>query len=237
MSLDDLVQIGRKKGPQGKFSRANQGGAQKTGKFQQSQNQNGKGVGETGGVDLRDILAKKQKSTIGDLRSKLKPKALYTSKYSKSQPTTPQSFAKSPSSTPRRAGQSSRGHPITPMKPIRVDSSPSPPPPSRPPRRSDPGPISHKQRGGAPSKLPSYDEAKKITVTVPGLRHPPSSSEVSPTKFKVYCQIFSTLRAHLVQIEACVGFFVLFHFVCAHVIKCLYTTWQGARDDDSAISN
>lgn len=188
MSLDELVQFGRKKGPHGKFSRGPQVGAQKTGKFQQSQNQNSKGPSGPGGaklVDLRNVLAIKQKSTIGDLRTKLKPKALYTSKHSKSQPSTPFSTAKSPSSVPRRSGQSTRGHPITPMKPIRVEDSPSPSPPpppppsSRPSRRSDPGPISHKQRG-APLKLPSYDEAKKITVTVPGMRHPPSSSEVSP---------------------------------------------------------
>ncbi len=191
VSLDDLVQFGRKKGPQGKFTRGPQGGAQGTGKFQ---NKGPIGAGGAKPVDLRSVLAKKQKSTVGDLRSKLKPKALYTSKHSKSQPSTPLSTTpKSPPFAPRRSGQSTtRGHFITPMKPIRVDdepSSPSPPPPlhlppsSRPPpRRSDPGPISHKQRG-MPAKLPSYDEAKKITVTVPGMRNPPSSSsEVSPTK-------------------------------------------------------
>ena len=212
MSLDDLVQFGRKKGPQGKFSRGPQGGAQKTGKFQQSQNQNSKGPSGAGGakfVDLRNVLAKKQKSTISDLRSKLKPKALYTSKHSKSQPTTPLSSSsanKSPSFAPKRLGQSTRGHPITPMKPIRVDEPspspppPPPPPPSRPSRRSDPGPISHKQRS-TPSKLPSYDEAKKITVTVPGMRHPPSSSEVSPcNKVQSLPELLSTPWAHLVYV-------------------------------------
>ena len=220
MSLDDLVQFGRKKGPPGKFSRAPQGGAQKTGKFQ-NKGPGGAGAGGAKPVDLRSVLATKQKSTIGDLRSKLKPKALYTSKHSKSQPSTPLStLAKSPSSTaaPRRSGQSTRGHPIIPMKPIRVDepSSPSPPPPphrpssSRSSRRSDPGPISHKQRS-MPSKLPSYDEAKKITVTVPGMRHPPSSSssEVSPqsSKFTVPKLSLHPPWAHLVYVynnEACI---------------------------------
>lgn len=216
MSLDDLVQFGRKKGPPGKFSRGPQGGVQKTGKFQ---NKGPSGAGGAKPVDLRSVLAIKQKSTIGDLRSKLKPKALYTSKHSKSQPSTPLSTAaKSPSSAPRRSGQSTRGHPIIPMKPIRVDepSSPSPPPPLHPPpssrssRRSDPGPISHKQRS-MPSKLPSYDEAKKITVTVPGMRHPPSSSssEVSPqsSKFTVPKLSLHLPWAHLVYVynsKACI---------------------------------
>ena len=185
MSLDDLVQFSRKKGPGGggKFNRPNQTGAQRTGKFQQLQNQGG-GKGAVGAgvgakvADLRDVLAKKQKSTVGDLRSKIKPKALYTSKYSsKSQPSTPQgpSSVTSPSFTRRPVHQPKRSQGISPMKPIRVDEPSSP---VRSSRRSDPGPISHKQRS-VPSKLPSYDEAKKITVTVPGTRHPPSSSEVS----------------------------------------------------------
>lgn len=182
MSLDDLVQFSRKRGPGGggKFSRP---GTQRTGKFQQSPNQGGKGVGVGGGAkvsDLRDVLAQKQKSSVGDLRSKLKPKALYTNKFtSKSQPSTPQassSITPSSSSASRRsANLPKRSQGISPMKPIRVDEPSSP---IRSSRRSDPGPISHKQRS-ALSKLPSYDEAKKITVTVPGMRHPPSSSEVS----------------------------------------------------------
>lgn len=188
MSLDDLVQLGRKRGPgggqgQGKFTRPIQMGAQKSGKFQQSPNQGAKTGGGGAGAkvsDLRDVLAKKQKSTVGDLRSKLKPKALYTSKYSKSQPSTPQAISSTPSSASRHSTQPVRGQAITPMKPIHVDEPSS----SQPSRRSDPGPISHRQRG-APPKLPSYDEAKKITVTVPGLRHPPSSSEVS-SKFIIY---------------------------------------------------
>ena len=207
MSLDDLVQGGRKKGPPGRFNRGKQSGAQKMGRFQQSQNEKGASAKAAGGgkfADLRDVLAKKQKTNVGDLRSKLKPKALYTSKNTKSQPISPQSSspsAKSPSFAPKRSTQSSRAHFITPMKPISVDdSSPSPPAPrfGRPSRRSDPVPVSQRQRS-----MPSYDEAKKITVTVPGLRSPPASSEVSLTnKFHVY-QVFSppTSWGQLVQIQ------------------------------------
>ena len=182
MSLDDLVQFSRKRGGGGggKFNRP---GPQRTGKFQQSPNQGGKGVGAGGGAkvgDLRDVLAQKQKSSVGDLRSKLKPKALYTNKFtSKSQPSTPQassSITPSSSASRQSTNLSKRSQGISPMKPIRVDEPSSP---IRASRRSDPGPMSHKQRS-ALAKLPSYDEAKKITVTVPGMRHPPSSSEVSP---------------------------------------------------------
>lgn len=178
MSLDDLVQFSRKRGPGG-GGRFNRVATQRTGKFP---NQGGKGVGVGGGAkigDLRDVLANRQKGSVGDLRSKLKPKALYTNKFaSKSQPSTPQaSLSTTPSSSSasrRPSNLPKRSQGISPMKPIRVDE-PSSPIQSR---RSDPGPISHKQRN-ASSKLPSYDEAKKITVTVPGMRHPPSSSEVS----------------------------------------------------------
>ena len=254
MSLDDLVQFGRKKGPQGKFSRGPQGGAQKTGKFQQSQNQNSKGPGGAGAggakpIDLRNVLAKKQKSTIGDLRSKLKPKALYTSKHSKSQPTTPLSSftAKSPSSAPRRSGQLTRGHPITPMKPIRVDEPspspppPPPPPPSQPSRRSDPGPISHKHRS-VPSKLPSYDEAKKITVTVPGMRHPPSSSSAEVSHFATKVQSLpyrnslspptSFVYMYTIMNEACIvwlGFFVLCYPYYIHALRCNVQRMTGPK--------
>ena len=220
MSLDDLVQLNRRKGPgggQGKFTRQNQmGGVQKLGgKFQPAQAKIGRGAGGGGGVkkvgDLRDMLAKKQKSTVGDLRTKLKPKALYTSKLSKSQPSTPQGASRTgtgatPTSRRSPHSASNRGQATSPMKPIRVDS---PPPPSRPSRRSDPGPVSHKPRSAIP-KLPSYDEAKKITVTVPGLRHPPSSSEVS-CKF-----IIPPCTSH--HREACIVLLPFTVFVCA--LKC-----------------
>lgn len=213
MSLDDLVSFSRKKGQgggQGKFNRFNQTGGQKTWRVKQSSNQQTGGGGGEGGTkvgDLRDVLAEKQKSSVGDLRSKLKPKALYTSKFSKSQPSTPQGSQTSPSGS-RRSTQSARGKHISPTKPIHVDEPSSP---VRPLRRSDPGPISHKQRAGGQAKLPSYDEAKKITVTVPGMRHPPTSTEVSST-----FNVSSSIPQQATN-EACM---VLLVFVVSCVCTC-----------------
>jgi len=110
-------------------------------------------------VDLRRVISDKQRSSITDLRTKIKPKALYTSKYaskqaSKSNPSTPKS--NNPGARPRAGNQ-------TPNDGLALKSRS---------RRSDPGPLKFQ-------KLPSIEEAKKITVTVPGMvRSNTTSQEV-----------------------------------------------------------
>ena len=155
MSLDELVTLGKKKGGgkpfQGKPKFTGGGGPG-------FQTQTG---AQTKVGDLRKVIADKQKANISDLRVKLKPKALYTSKYaskqaSKSNPTTP----KASESRPLKA---------RPKYPDTPSSKPRP-------RRSDPGPLSQNRQSSP--KLPSYEDAKKITVTVPGTLRPTTSAEV-----------------------------------------------------------
>lgn len=126
--------------------------------------------------DLRSVLAKKQPSNVTDLRSKLKRKALYTRNLaSKSQPPVQlgtvingnsdangrkklqvtASFKNSVSSAVAGSG-SSEGH-----KSTRPHS-----------RKSDMGPLNRHRTSS--NRLPSYEEAKKISVTVPGLSRPVS---------------------------------------------------------------
>lgn len=137
-----------------------------------SVSENGKPVG-----DLRSILAKKQSATVTDLRSKLKPKALYTSKLaSRSQQTTQHQ---------QQGADNGRGPPRGPeRKPLKltttfknsVSSAVSGSSKPSPHERTRSAPVSHRSRPA--SKLPSYDEAKKISVTVPGLSRPVSEVRV-----------------------------------------------------------
>ena len=112
--------------------------------------------------DLRDLLAKKQKTTVTDLRSKLQPKAPAIKS-----PTLPSGRGTSASYRgTARSTIAPRGRP----QEVGVTKS----------RRSDPGPIrspGYRHRA-PPAQVPSYAEAKKITVTVPGLSQP-VSREVS----------------------------------------------------------
>ncbi len=160
MSLDDFVTLKKKKGG----NKGNNKGAGKPFKGKPA------GVKKLQGVkqqttDLRKVISGKQKGGITDLRAKLKPKALYTSKFvtkhtSKSNPTTP-------TITPK-------GIKTRTMK-SRLKSEDIPKLRSR---KSDPGPLL--SRRPVSPKLPSYEEAKKITVTVPGSLQPTTSStEVS----------------------------------------------------------
>lgn len=107
--------------------------------------------GQTG--DLRAKLGGKKKADIVDLRAKLKPKALST-KQLKSKLTSAQN-----SQRPQKIKSEQ----------FTLQSQPS--------RKSDPGPVaaaaSHKRRK-SPVRLPTYEEAKKISVTVPGLNKPVS---------------------------------------------------------------
>ena len=112
--------------------------------------------------DLRDVLAKKQKTTVTDLRAKLTPKAAPAPK---GKPTPP--FRRQPQSggPPARARTRSQPRPRSP--PFMVPASK---------RRSDPSPskpIAQRYRD-PPIHLPSYSETKKITITVPGLNRPVS---------------------------------------------------------------
>ena len=123
--------------------------------------------------DLRSVLARKQITNITDLRAKIKPKALYTNKLaSKIQPPDPPVASMNGSDVQERkklrltttfknsvssamAGStSSEGH-----KSSRIHS-----------RKSELGLPNHHRLSS--NRLPSHDEAKKISVTVPGLSRP-----------------------------------------------------------------
>lgn len=189
MSLDELVQLKKKGGQQGKSGQQQQWGGGQKGRQQGWQ---GKGLGrpqgqqkqfQNGGVapvsDLRDILAKKQKTTVVDLRAKLGPKK----PPAKPKPS-PTAFRTRPS---RGTSQSPRFRPQV----TRPRSPPTFTAPRRP-RRSDPGPLS-RQRRDSPPRLPSFEEAKKITVTVPGMTRAASEVrshlpvQVSPGEFSHSC--------------------------------------------------
>ena len=173
MSLDDIM---RKK----KFSGLKNGGGVIR-KFKPSiQNGGAKPVS-----DLRSVLAKKQQANITDLRTKLKPKALYTKKFaSKSQQP-----IQLQGTNNRHQGQGRKQLKLTPSFKSSISSaitassgSSSRSSRGSGSRRSDPGPITH-QRSKSSSKLPSYEEAKKISVTVPGLSRPLSEVRVNFCKF------------------------------------------------------
>lgn len=129
-----------------------------------SYSENGKPIG-----DLRSILAKKQSASVTDLRAKLKPKALYTSQLA--------SRAQAP-----QQGANGADHRVQGRKPLKLTatfknsvSSAVSGSSKQSPREggSRSAPVSHKSRSSS-HKLPSYEEAKKISVTVPGLSRPVS---------------------------------------------------------------
>ena len=129
-----------------------------------SVSQDGKPVG-----DLRSVLAKKQISSGTDLRTKLKPKALYTSNLA----------SRSQSSVNHQGvnGADMRGQGRKPLKltaPFKnsVSSAVSGSSSKSSHERSHSAPMN--QTRSRSSKLPSYEEAKKISVTVPGLSRPMS---------------------------------------------------------------
>lgn len=126
--------------------------------------------------DLRSVLAKKQTANITDLRMKLKPKALYTSKLSSRAQQPPQGIKDVES---RGAGPGGR-------KPLKltttfknsmssaVSGSRSSSSKSSRNGTSHSTPMGHRSSRSSSHKLPSYEEAKKISVTVPGLSRPVS---------------------------------------------------------------
>lgn len=174
MSLDDISRM--KFAGQRKFSRST-GGA--VNKFKSSQDKP---------TDLRSVLAKKQTANITDLRAKLKPKALYTSKHSsKSQSSIPAATTINGSSD----GQGRKKLKLTTSFKNSVSSAVSGPKISEDQklsrsrsRRSDLS--SGSQRRTSSSNLPSYEEAKKISVTVPGLSKP-----ISEVRDSVLIWLFS----------------------------------------------
>lgn len=185
MSLDDLIKL-RKKGrggfqkqqrgaktgqqniprgtqkttfqkfsPQKAFQKPQRGGFQKStrGGKTQGQQQRQQNSGAAAPVsDLRDMLTEKQKTTVTDLRAKLTPKS-------------PQKGAAGISTrlTPRSTGPKPKGRPRA--------KSPSPLEYTTSSRRNDAGPSrsTTRRQHDPPVKLPSYEETKKITITVPGL--------------------------------------------------------------------
>ncbi len=135
--------------------------------FRKSFSEDGKPVS-----DLRAVLAKKQASNISDLREKLKPKALYTSKLASRNPQSPPATNGTSSKSPAGRKQLK----LTPSFKNSVSSavSGSSSAPSKSPRgssRSSSSSTPHRSRSSS-YKLPSYEEAKKISVTVPGLSRP-----------------------------------------------------------------
>ena len=150
--------------------------------------ENGAGV-----TDLRSVLAKKQSTTnVTDLRAKLKPKALYTSKLASraKQQMPPQqqqqlahSNGKDPSRKPLKLTPSFKSSISSAVSGSSGSSSKSP-------RGSHSSGSEHHRRSRSSSsyKLPSYEEAKKISVTVPGLSRP--VSEVRNGCYSV-CMSFS----------------------------------------------
>ena len=135
-----------------------------------SLSENGKPVG-----DLRSVLAKKQSANITDLRTKLKPKALYTSNLASRSQT---SLKQGANGTDTR-GQARKPLKLTPTFKYSVSSAVSRSGGSKPSREreSQSTPTSHRSRSSS-HKLPSYEEAKKISVTVPGLSRPTSEVRI-----------------------------------------------------------
>jgi len=170
MSLDDIARQQRFSG-QGRFNRSASGAV---GKFS-SQDRTG---------DLRSVLAKKQIANVSDLRSKLKPKALYTGKRTMSKPSVPYPAVPYPTAPMSVNGSSDREG----RKKLKLTSSfknsvssavagsnASEEKSSRQrSQRNEPSTSSGTQRRSSIPKIPSYEEAKKISVTVPGLSKPVS---------------------------------------------------------------
>lgn len=169
MSLDDLVTLNKKKG--GNKGNSKGGGKPFQGKPKPTGAKPLVTKQQTKAVDLRKIISGKQKAGITDLRSKLKPKALYTSKFASKQ------LSKSNPTTPKVTPKVAKSRPIKPR--LKYDAEDAPSPLTTRSRKSDPGPLLSRRQ--ISPKLPSYEEAKKITVTVPGSLQPTttSSTEVS----------------------------------------------------------
>lgn len=167
VSLDDFV----KKKKFGDFKKATGGGGRQIPK---ASVQNGVGPKSKSVGDLRTVLAKKQMANVTDLRAKLKPKALYTKKLASR--AAEQHPPQQPSTgSDRRKDSKGQGR-----KPLKLTSSfknsistavsESTSKTSRSSRSSS----YHQRSKSSSSKLPSYEEAKKISVTVPGLSRPAS---------------------------------------------------------------
>ena len=168
MSLDDIARQQKFSG-QGRFNRSSSGAV---GKFS-LQDRPG---------DLRSVLAKKQIASVSDLRSKLKPKALYTGKHI-SKPSVPYPVSAAASVNGDREGRkklkltSSFKNSVSSAV---AGSGTSEEKSSRSrTQRSEPRSNSGTQRRSSASKIPSYEEAKKISVTVPGLSKPVSEVRYS----------------------------------------------------------
>ena len=105
-------------------------------------------------ADLRDVLAKKKKLQVVDLRTKLKSKEVPPRRGRPLQ-LTPRGRITAPIAPPKRARSRSPIHKWT--SPVSQAAHPG-----------------MRRRRSSPVRLPSRAEAKKITVTVPGLSRPVS---------------------------------------------------------------
>ena len=125
--------------------------------------------------DLRSVLAKKQAANFSDLRQKLKPKALYTSKLASRNP-------QSPPATNGTSAKSPAGRKplkLTPSFKNSVSSAVSGSSSAPPKARGSSRVSAASHRRSSSYKLPSYEEAKKISVTVPGLSRPVAEVRVN----------------------------------------------------------
>lgn len=163
------------------------------GGFRSSVSENGVPVS-----DLRVMLAKKQAANITDLRTKLKPKALYTSKLSSRSQPPMQGQGPGPVGASDGKGMGRKPLKLTASFKNSVSSAVSGsarPPSKSSPRGSHSGSSSHtrSRSSSASYKLPSYEEAKKISVTVPGLNRPQSEvreyTYVSTVHAPCYCRL------------------------------------------------
>ena len=151
LSLDEIVTMGKRRGRGGGPPfRASAGKPWGPGKKPGFPAVRGPAGGKAG--DLRDVLASKQKKQVVDLRAKLKPRGGPPQR-GRARPV--QRGRMVPGSPPQRNRSRS---------PIQKRANPAPPA-ARPVMR---------RRRESPVRLPSQAEAKKITVTVPGLSRPVS---------------------------------------------------------------
>ena len=130
--------------------------------------------------DLRSLLTKKQSSNITDLRTKLKPKALYTSNLTlkSRQAILPVNAINDSNSQGRDNSQGRKKLNLTSSFKNSISSAVVTSTPREEHKstrsqsqKSDP-PVSHHRSSS--HRLPSYEEAKKISVTVPGTSRPVS---------------------------------------------------------------
>ncbi len=124
--------------------------------------------------DLRSVLAKKQTANISDLRSKLKPKALYTNKRAKPPPPAIAAAASINGGTEERKKLKLTTTFKNSISAVAGPGASEEKTSHSRSRKTESAPVSQRRPSSSTSRLPSYEEAKKISVTVPGSSKPMS---------------------------------------------------------------